>query len=541
MKTKLVILFIAMVNLFHHGISQVSEFDAIGELEIEEIDGYERILLEPVNESFVLMIHEEIKEVSKKNEEIDTLRNWNFKCYDDSLNLIWEKQIVYNREVNSEIASRFHYYSYHEDYYKDNFDDSHWGVNPNTKSAHMIPEMSWLVSGNELTVATYRPADGNINFEIISLTDGKTTKDVSSNIERNFETLKLIKNFEYGVCFYLLHPKNQGRYYNTNKNNDKTHKVDIDLVNRGVHRFVSEDNTLFFLNKKGIPKENLFEFVEFNGVGKKINSFEFSSGENSLREISLIKSKDGEVILGGRYSTGYAGFLTGIYFLKLKNNKIDFLKFYNYADLDSFTRHFEGKAAKKIQEKRISPMPRGGEIVLTQVGFRKFKPFYHENGFVFHGHIYHNKLINAKYVNYFHLNINENGQIVSQNTLPYTSKLVHADVKGYDFKVAKDSKMKDGFFSYNIGTAKESININFNEDVDIMNDDNLKKSAHNFQLPEENSESEYAYAVSYLNHDNVLVYAYKKRMKGRKVKTYFKEPNIIKNHDGLKKIYSIKL
>lgn len=120
---------------------------------------------------------------------------------------------------------------------------------------------------------------------------------------------------------------------------------------------------LFVYVNAYIKKEHDIFVLRFDKNGEKKETFKLTEGvENKLSSVSASYVSKDEYIYTGTYSDHSSASSQGIYICKTKNSKREFIKFYNFLDLENFLSYLPEKKQAKIEKKKKKKELKGKEL-----------------------------------------------------------------------------------------------------------------------------------------------------------------------------------
>ena len=144
----------------------------------------------------------------------------------------------------------------------------------------------------------------------------------------------------------------------------ETHPKRFSITNMQVLKKSKE--LLVFVKTIEKKKVSNLYVLRFNGGGKKEESFNFSKNfDQKIVTISGSKTGDNEYVFTGTYSTKSASYSEGLFFSKVYDGKIDFIKFYNFLNLKNFLSYLPKKKQKKIENKKKRKDKKGKEMKIS--------------------------------------------------------------------------------------------------------------------------------------------------------------------------------
>lgn len=126
---------------------------------------------------------------------------------------------------------------------------------------------------------------------------------------------------------------------------------------------LEESNEIFLYVKAYINRISTDIFIiKLNSKGEKEKVFNLTENiSENITSVSASKLKTGKYIFIGTYSTTYTGSSEGIFFCQSEENRIDFIRFYNFLELKDFLSYLPERKQKKIEQKKKRKEARGKE------------------------------------------------------------------------------------------------------------------------------------------------------------------------------------
>ena len=134
--------------------------------------------------------------------------------------------------------------------------------------------------------------------------------------------------------------------------------VDIQLLEKTEDVFV-------YIHALTRKRQEMF-VIKMDPNGKTLHSYNFSAGlENKISSISASPIGPDEYIFTGTYSSFSSYSSEGIYIAKVKGEKKEFIKYYNFLDFDEFLNYLPEKKQEKIEKKKSRKEDRGREMKIS--------------------------------------------------------------------------------------------------------------------------------------------------------------------------------
>ncbi len=129
-------------------------------------------------------------------------------------------------------------------------------------------------------------------------------------------------------------------------------------------QILKESNEIFLYVKVYIKnKKSDVYIIRLNNKGEKVETFNFTENiEKNIIDISAYKISDNKYIFNGTYSSKFTGMSEGLFFSQTNKSNIDYIKYYNFLDLDKFLSYLPEKKKKKIEKKKDKKEKKGKEL-----------------------------------------------------------------------------------------------------------------------------------------------------------------------------------
>lgn len=129
-------------------------------------------------------------------------------------------------------------------------------------------------------------------------------------------------------------------------------------------QILKESNEIF-LYVKALIKNKISDIyvIRLNDRGEKEEVFNFTENiDKNIIDISGSKISNNRYIFTGTYSSKSTALSEGLFFCKSEKSKIDFIKFYNFLDLENFLSYLPERKQKKIEKKKNKKEKKGKEM-----------------------------------------------------------------------------------------------------------------------------------------------------------------------------------
>lgn len=169
------------------------------------------------------------------------------------------------------------------------------------------------------------------------------------------------------------------------------------------------------LQTLGVSKE-LFVFVQAFGKRNAVETYVIkydaegvkqdfhlikTDEEHSIRSSSTSRIDADEYIVNGTYSTPKSAGSNGLFIAKIRDKKLDFIKYYNFLDLNDFLSYLPEKKQERIEKKRRKKRKKGKEYNISY-NIMAHDVVKNEDGYIFIGEAYYatyRQVANTTYVN----------------------------------------------------------------------------------------------------------------------------------------------
>lgn len=128
---------------------------------------------------------------------------------------------------------------------------------------------------------------------------------------------------------------------------------------------VFDDEILVYVNAKNNRKSEDLYVATLDLNGKQKDFYKVTTDINEkLINISATKVAD-KYILTGTYSKTKSDLSQGLFFAEIQNSKLNFIKFYNFVDLQNFTNYMSDRQQQKIERLNERASNKNKELVLN--------------------------------------------------------------------------------------------------------------------------------------------------------------------------------
>lgn len=123
------------------------------------------------------------------------------------------------------------------------------------------------------------------------------------------------------------------------------------------------NEVFIFVKGRDSKKESeMFMIKCVDGKIKERASKIGQTGEKNIISISASKIDDNEYLISGTYGVKSTSTSSGLFFGKLTESKVDFLKFYNFLDLKDFLSYLPEKKQERLEKKKRRKNKKGKEF-----------------------------------------------------------------------------------------------------------------------------------------------------------------------------------
>lgn len=168
---------------------------------------------------------------------------------------------------------------------------------------------------------------------------------------------------------------------------------------------LESSNEIFLYIKAQVEKrKSELYIIRLNDKGEKEDVFNLSKNiDENIIDVSASKLSNGKYIFTGTYSTKSINESEGLFFCQAQENDIEFIKFYNFLDLNNFLSYLPERKQEKIIKKKERKEGRGKEFKL------KYQLATHDveelaDGYIFMGEAYYPTYITESYTTTSYLN-----------------------------------------------------------------------------------------------------------------------------------------
>lgn len=119
-------------------------------------------------------------------------------------------------------------------------------------------------------------------------------------------------------------------------------------------QLLPNSNEVFAYARALIDRRNSeFYVIKLNDEGEKQEAFKLNKGiEENIIDVTASKINTNTYIFTGTFSTKFNYTSEGLFFSLVKDNKIQFIEFYNFLDLENFLSYLPERKQQKIEKKK---------------------------------------------------------------------------------------------------------------------------------------------------------------------------------------------
>lgn len=201
-------------------------------------------------------------------------------------------------------------------------------------------------------------------------------------------------------------------------------------------QLLEETEEIIILSNVNISKlssEAYFSVIDKNGKIQKAIKIS-SVNENNIISISSYRQDDNTMIITGTYSKN-GSLSEGLFFGKIENNQIEYIRYYNFLDLKDFLSYLPERKQERIEKKKEKKEAKGKELSFSYY-IESHDVITLNDGYLFIGEAYYPTYRTETYITY-------------ANGVPVTQYRVVFD--GYQYTHATVCKFsKDGMLQWDV-------------------------------------------------------------------------------------------
>ena len=225
-----------------------------------------------------------------------------------------------------------------------------------------------LYSDDERIYTLYKDRKGNYAIVTVDAATLKVTK-VEGSVPKKSRISGMAILGDY--AFFKTSIKKDSFLFSVNWKTGKKKFIPVNIPR--IHpkkvflrnfQLMEETNEIFLYVKAQLDKtKHDIYIVRLNDKGEKGDIFNLTKNiDQNIIDITASKLSNGKYIFTGTYSKRYGGSSEGLYFCQGQENKIDFIKFYKFLDLENFLSYLPEKRQKKIEKKKAKKEKKGKEF-----------------------------------------------------------------------------------------------------------------------------------------------------------------------------------
>lgn len=349
---KIYLILIINLFIFNSAKSQISYEDRI---EIDLKDGYSNERIYEFGKHGFIMSSKNKKTTKNKTE-------WKFEKYNTELKLTKTKKVLLDKKI--EVDEIFNNKKRLHTFFKDN-------------------------KGN-FSIVTIDPSDMKLTQVNGTLPKKTKVRDMSILGDNAFFSTSIKK----APFLYLVNWKTgKEKLIPISIDNIKPKKVYIKDF-----QVLENSNEIFVYAKAIVDKRKSDIYViRLNNEGLQEEFFNLTKGiDENIIDVSALKLDEDKYIFTGTYSTEYTSLSEGLYFCQTKDNKIDFIEFYSFLDLENFLSYLPEKKQEKIIKKKEKKEKKGKELKYNySISPHEIIPL--DDGYLFLGEAYYDTYRNETY------------------------------------------------------------------------------------------------------------------------------------------------
>ncbi len=187
------------------------------------------------------------------------------------------------------------------------------------------------------------------------------------------------------------------------------------------------EEVLLFMRANRNKKESDVYVLQFDEEGKKKGQFKLTESiEKNFSSISASPIDDDHYVFTGTYSTKGATTSQGLYFCEAEEGKVNYVEYYNFADLENFFKYLPKRKQEKIEKKKKRKKERGKELSYSYY-IADHKIIELDDGYLFLGEAYYPTYRTETYTTYV------NGQPVTRTRRVFDGyQYTHAILSKFD-------------------------------------------------------------------------------------------------------------
>lgn len=270
--------------------------------------------------------------ISSRNEnDINDETEWKFEKFNSSLNSVYEKKLLLNKKLKVDETFR------------------------NEKRIHTLyrdRKEDYSIVSIEASKMEITQIDGKLPKK--SVVYGMAILNDYALLEAELKRAPFLLSINWKVGGQKLIP-----IVIDNINPKKTSIMGLQVL--------EEANEIFVFVKAYVERGKTDIYVvRLNDKGEKEEVYNLTKNiEENIINISASKLKENKYVFTGTYSTKYTGMSEGLLFCQAENNSIDFIKFYNFLDLENFLSYLPEKRQERIEKKKEKKEEKGKDFSIN--------------------------------------------------------------------------------------------------------------------------------------------------------------------------------
>lgn len=235
--------------------------------------------------------------------------------------------------------------------------------------------------------------------------------------------------------FYTRFKKRELYLYSLNWKTGESKKTPINIPNYKtkslsllrMQQFEETDELLVFVRAVSGMKTNEIVVVRYDSQGNYLERFLLTEDvERNFISISASPIGDKHYVFTGTYSSNKTNSSQGLYFCESENGKMNYVEYYNFADLENFFTYISDRKQEKIEKKKERKKKKGRELKFKYL-IADHPVIVLDEGYLFIGEAYYPTYRTETYTTY------SNGVAVTQTRQVFDGyQYTHAVVTRYN-------------------------------------------------------------------------------------------------------------
>lgn len=226
-------------------------------------------------------------------------------------------------------------------------------------------------TSNERTHSMFKDRKGNFSIVTITASNMEVTKTDGILPKKT-----LISNMsvlgDYAV--FTARGKKESFIFTVNWRTGKKKIIPITINNISSKKIsLSSFQTLkehgeILVYVKAYKDKKTFDtyIIQLNEKGEKESVYNLTKNvQENIIDISTSKIAENKYVFTGTYSTKFSSMSEGLFFCEAKSEKINFIKFYNFLELEEFLTYLPKKQQEKITKKKAKKKNKGKEFKIN--------------------------------------------------------------------------------------------------------------------------------------------------------------------------------